>query len=350
MDYVRLSNIDFKGSIGKRVDTVFIVKSFDIRPQKNGGEFMTLILKDKAVEKEAKIFSITDRVKQIVKEGLVYRGKLDISKYSRSPDGIGCILYSIESSEIMPEQLAEWNPYLGRASDIIGKALSMMREGIYKAIAYELLYTQWDKLVLWAGGKSRHHTELGSLLAHTAEVTDTAIQIGLVYKKVYGESFINMDLLIAGAMLHDIGKLNELSIDKASGNVSYTVDSVFKSHIITGLLEIHDCANKLGYNADSEEVKLLEHLILSHHGKLEYGSPVKPAVPEAAILHISDGISAEMWVYNREMSKMQGGEVHSSWSNGQISSVYKEVLKGINKKEIRDGVEEQCEEESIIMI
>lgn len=350
MEYSRLSSIDFKESIGKRIDTVFIVKSFDIRPQKNGGEFMSIVMKDRGIEKEAKIFSITDRVKHLVKEGLVYRGKLDISRYSRSSDGIGCVLYSIEASDILPEQLAEWNPYLGRASDVVGKALTLMREGVYKAITYELLYNQWDKLVLWAGGKSMHHTELGSLLAHTAEVTETAIQIGLVYRGVYGEQFINMDLLIAGALLHDIGKIKELEIDKSSGNVSYTLDSVFRSHVISGLLEIHDCAHKLGYDIESEEIKLLEHLIISHHGKLEYGSPSKPVVPEATILHISDGLSADMWVYNREMNKIHGGESSSSWSGGQLNSVYKEVLKGIDKKESKDEVEKQCEEESVIMI
>ncbi len=352
MEYVRLSSLDLSDSIGKRVNVIFMVKALDIRPQKNGGEFITLIMKDRTKEKEAKIFGVSDAIKKLVQEGLVYKAQVDVSKYDRSSDGIGCVIYSIEASNIRPEQLADWSPYLSHASDIVGKALSMMNEGVYKDIAYELLYRNWDKLVIWVGGKSIHHTELGSLLTHTAEVVETAIKLADIYNGVYGSRFINMDLLIAGALLHDIGKIKELDVDISSGISNYSINSLFMNHIVFGVIQVHDCASKLGYNIDSEEVKLLEHVICAHHGKLEYGSPVKPAIPEATIVSISDGVSAEMWIYNRELSKLSGGEASSSWSNGKLSSIYKEIDKGKERMDGReiDDVERQCNEESRIVI
>jgi 3'-5' exoribonuclease len=137
------------------------------------------------------------------------------------------------------------------------------------------------------GGKLWHHAYLGGLLEHTLSVVAICDAMAKLYPK------INRDLLIAGALVHDIGKIDEYGFDK--GFIDFTDEGRLWGHISIGAQQIRSLIEKLEEKDEfpNELKKQLLHLILSHQGELEHGSPVLPATLEAIILYYSDEMDSK---------------------------------------------------------
>lgn len=136
----------------------------------------------------------------------------------------------------------------------------------------------YEKLKLHPGAKNIHHGYLGGLCEHISGVTHIALDLLRQYPSM------NRDLLVAGALLHDIGKLCELEGPPAS---DYTEEGRFIGHISLGYQMVHEAASDIP-ELDKMLLLQLEHMILSHHGEREFGSPVLPATMEAMALHLAD--------------------------------------------------------------
>ena len=117
--------------------------------------------------------------------------------------------------------------------------------------------------------------------------------------------FLNKDLLLCGAALHDIGKLSEYVANDTGLLKEMTVDGALVSHIIRGAMLVEDYGKRLG--TDSEALVLLTHMILSHHGKPEFGSSDTPRIPEAFILHEMDDIDAKIYEMEDALAKVKEG-------------------------------------------
>ena len=135
-----------------------------------------------------------------------------------------------------------------------------------------------------SAAKSVHHGYLGGLLEHSLSVTEICDFMADKYK------FVNRDILVASAMLHDVGKLWELSDFPLN---DYTDDGQLLGHIIIGAEMVHDAAENIeGFPKELES--LIKHCILAHHGEYEYGSPELPKTIEAFILHCADNMDAKV--------------------------------------------------------
>ena len=134
--------------------------------------------------------------------------------------------------------------------------------------------------------KSVHHNYLGGLIEHVSAVVENAVYMADAYPGV------DRDLVIAGAMLHDIGKIRELTEMPVA---EYTDAGQMLGHIILGYNMVQERMNRLGAFPRSQQEQLL-HIILSHHGELEFGSPKVPMTREAMIVHFADNIDAKMKV------------------------------------------------------
>jgi 3'-5' exoribonuclease len=154
---------------------------------------------------------------------------------------------------------------------------------------------------------SGHHAELGGLLKHTAEIAAIARPMAKVMK-------VDQDLVLAGVLLHDIGKLEAY---RWESSFTMTDEGALLGHVVLGLRMLE---RRIAREAESpctpQELALLEHLILSHHGKLEFGSPVLPMTPEAEILHYADNTSAKITSFSDALADPDnwgatGGEVSS---------------------------------------
>lgn len=327
VEYVRLRDVDIKEHVGKRLYLLFLVKDITIRPQKDGGEYMAFNMVDKDKSVEAKIFGVTQEVKEKVVEGKAYRGIIDVKTYKKNGlEFISCVVYGMDEAELDASHFANWADNLQSYANILSQVLDEISGTIYGEITRSILVRYWDRFTIWPAAKGNHHTELGGLLWHTTTVVQLCKLIGQMYKQTHGENFINMPLLIAGAILHDIMKTREYIVDTSTGVTEYSNEAALTTHIIDIITEIGMEAYSRGLQY-TEEVQLLKHVVASHHGKLEWGSPITCNIPEAVILHRVDELDAEMWKFNKTFRELKSGEYQPVWENGELHVRYKEANK-----------------------
>ena len=161
----------------------------------------------------------------------------------------------------------------------------------------------YDAFVHNPAGMKLHHAYIGGLLQHSIDVTDLAVAMA---ERIEG---VDKDLVIAGALLHDIGKVKEISSEIG---FPYTNAGRFMGHIAMTSMMVQEAAIKL--NIPAQRLEQLQHILLSHHGENEKGSPVACATREAFIVHYADEINAIMnqfehregkgaWEYNRMLGR-----------------------------------------------
>ena len=350
LEYTRLKEIDFKKNINNRVFVIFLARDVSVRFQKDKTtRFITFNMVDKDCLVDCKIFGATqDQIDSVI-DGRTFNAAVDVKPYEKAPAGFSCIIYNIELSQVPPEYFADWAEDLPGSQKIIENALGELADTLYGQIVYPILVKHWTKFYTWSAAKSQHHNKLGDLITHTAEVVKLVDDVSDFFNNKYGEGFINIHLLLAAAILHDIGKVNELDVDTRSGNTNYSTSAALSTHIMDVLSEVDIQSYKLGLGVqefkineineeegiksdeqlkeEAEVVNLLRHCLSAHHGKLAWGSPIEPSVPEAYILHIMDNMSAEMFRYNRAFKDLAPGKSISSWGGDGLKTVYKESNK-----------------------
>ena len=345
-----LHDIDLKTKVGQRLFICFMAMDVSVKLQKDQVSRMIVFnMVDKNNKADCKLFGATDSQIEMLKDGQTFNAAVDIKPYDRAACGYSCIIYNIEPSSVPSEYFVDWADDLQGSQQIIQDAINNSIETIYGKIAYQIIIKYWAKLAVWPGGKSNHHTKLGDLLTHTAEVVKISEDIADIYNQKYGDNFINKPLLLAAASIHDIGKVSELEVDVKSGHTEYSTEAALSTHIMNIIKEVDIQANQMSYGVqefhinsaneeepiksdeqlkeESEAVALLRHCVAAHHGKLEYGSPIQPSIPEAYVLSKADEISAELYRYNRSYKDLEPGKSISSWISGEMHVTYKENNK-----------------------
>lgn len=145
-----------------------------------------------------------------------------------------------------------------------------------------------EKFTKWPAARSRHHAYLGGLLEHVVSMLDTSKTICQNYPS------INADMVKTGCILHDIGKVVQYDMDLS---ITFTLDGSYIGHLNLGVIMIKEKIKKLrnnGISFDNDLERQILHIVLSHHGKKEYGSPVTPQTPEALLVHLVDTCDAQL--------------------------------------------------------
>ena len=350
MEYKHIKEIDFAANIQERVFGLFMAKTVDIRVQKDQvTKYICLNMVDKDFSISAKKFGATDSEIEAMQNGKIYCAAIDVKKYDKDPLGFSCILYNFEEVNMDPNEFIDWADGMDEAQRIIQGAFNIIGESIYKDLVYNIVTEHWGDFTVWTAASSLHHNQLGGLFVHTAEVIAQSEQIADFWENKYGPNFINKELLLSGALLHDIAKTQELDVDKLSGTTEYSTRASLETHITmcVSRIDVEAYKLKLGYQEyrinelneaegikseeqlqrEQEAVSLLRHLILAHHGKLEYGSPISMNVPEAYILNTADLLSSEMYRFNRTFNNMDAGTSNCVWLSGVMVNTYKESIK-----------------------
>lgn len=163
----------------------------------------------------------------------------------------------------------------------------------------EVLVINDNRFFEWPAAKSIHHNYEGGLAVHTLQVVKHALRIWEEYK---GQD-LDIEVIVAGAMLHDIGKLSEYTKDGERTTYGYLI-----SHLVEGTERVNDFCYKNGINPNGDKkILLTKHIILSHHEKLEFGSPVTPAVLEALIVAKADSLDATFEAIRKELDNVPVG-------------------------------------------
>lgn len=270
---------------GMRYEGFLLVRSADQREGKTGGKYLDMNLTDKTGEINCKLWDGTvapPPVGSVIKvRGLVqeYNGRkqLRIEKMRAAVEADG-----VDLSRLVP--CAPETPDAYRAR--IEQTIDRFESDELKKITREMLRLAGDELAWFPAAQRLHHAERTGLLHHTCSMLNTAEHIIQAYPFLHG------DLLRAGVILHDLSKITEMKSDPLGNVTDYTREGLLVGHLVMGVARLAEAAKNVGVTG--ETVVLLEHMIISHHGIPEYGSPKPPMFPEAEVLNWIDTLDARM--------------------------------------------------------
>lgn len=270
------------------VDTPFLVRDKIMAMAKNGKPYMTLKLIDRSGEVEARVWDRVDEYGDLFAKDDFIRVQGKASVYLGKMQ-----LVVQELSRLADDQvdLADFLPVAQRSAaemeqELRAKVESMQSQGHLRRLLEAFLADE-DFLQHYRtapAAKSMHHAYLGGLLEHSLAVADLADDICRRYPS------LNRDLLLTGALLHDVGKVAELCYARS---FDYTDAGKLLGHIVMGV-EMVDAKAREIPGFPTEVLVLVKHLLLSHHGQYEYGSPKRPKTLEALVLNFIDDMDAKI--------------------------------------------------------
>lgn len=273
---------------GERVDQVFLVAKKDLRATTNGGLYIHAIVSDKSGEMVARMWNATEEIYACIPDGGLLRIRGRIDSYKGNPQLIieGCQpadANAVDISEFMAATERNVDAMFGEMTRLLGTIKDNDLRRLTQAVLAdsELM----ARFVRAPAALKNHHAYVGGLLEHTLSLMQAAVRLLPQYPQV------NPDLVLAGLFLHDIGKTSELSYGVG---FDYTDDGHLLGHIYRGASFTERLAGELDPPIDPCCLRLLLHLILSHHGQLEFGAPTLPKTREAFFVHYLDNLDAKL--------------------------------------------------------
>lgn len=278
-----------------------LLKDSTKRVAKNGKTFLSLVFQDKSGEISGKYWDASKEDVARFTSGKVVLLKGKRENYMNSPQIKILAMRLANNSE--PHDPVNFVKRAGMSRDqmeeYIDQTIFEITNATYNRIVRSLLSKHADAFYTFPAAKSNHHDFAGGLAFHTISILRQAHAIVSQYDG------INAPLLYAGAILHDLGKTIELSGSVAT---EYTLAGNLLGHISIMDAEISETADKLGIDPESQDLLLLRHMILSHHGLLEYGSPEQPKILEAEILHHLDELDATIVMIQGATKNIEPGQ------------------------------------------
>lgn len=197
----------------------------------------------------------------------------------------------------------EFLPYSPRpAEEMLQEVLATIMEFQDKEIQQltsELIGEAGEKLRVFPAAKQMHHAEIGGLLHHITSMLNLAKGIAANYPE------LNRDLLLAGVIIHDLGKMQEMERNELGLVTDYTVQGKLVGHIVCGAMNIECAGKRIGVSDNT--IMLLQHMVLSHHGEPEFGSAQRPLIPEAEVLSTIDRLDARMFEMFEALREVPAG-------------------------------------------
>lgn len=272
------------------INSIFFVSGWMPSKTKAGKDYIRLKLMDRSGEIEAVCWEVTpEQLKnRLEREYAVVTGTAGLyqDKIQLTVDSFSLCSEELDLQDYMPAACIDRECMEQTLDELIR---SVKRPHFKKLLEVLLCNPARRMLFINApAGKSMHHAYSGGLLEHTVSVAQNCDVLSRHYPK------LDRDLLIAGALLHDVGKIDEMRWNGPM--VEYTDEGNLVGHLFIGAAMVREAAAHIeGF--DELSVQLLSHIILSHHGEFAYGSPVLPKCMEAMMLHYCDNIDAKMFQF-----------------------------------------------------
>jgi 3'-5' exoribonuclease len=312
---------------GDPVEDFFALRSANLREARNGSQYVRVVLGDASGAITGNIWRVTepeeyhdvaDQFRDLARSEVVkvrgtietYNNALQLAIERIRP------AQPEEAEMALPSLVAESPLNRDELFDEIVRLVQSIEDEDYRTLAHLFLDDAafCEAFRNATAARTFHHAYLGGLLEHTLSIMQTCDEYAQRHRT------LRRGLLLVGALLHDVGKLEELSTGVA---FDYTDEGMLLGHLTQGVLMLEERLRNL---PDFPRVKrnLVMHLILSHHGRREYGSPVLPAIPEAFALHHIDNLDAKVFAAGKAIDEDQNE--HSAWTERSFmleSKIYK---------------------------
>ncbi len=272
-----------------RVEGYCLVKSVEQKTSSKGDTYLDFMLGDADGEINGKLWRYSAAEHGEYKTNDIIKVRGTVSQYNGSDQlRIERIRTANDGDGVTVDQLVRTTGYSSEQMyDELITLVNGFENSDLKKIVGEIYSDNRLCLLYWPAAFRLHHAVRGGLLMHTLSIVRLAEKVCEVYP------FIDRDMLIAGAMLHDIAKLEEFSVSETGIADGYSVAGNLVGHIAMGAMTVEKYAEKL--NINRETAVLLQHMILSHHGEPEYGAAVRPMTIEAEMLSELDLLDSRLY-------------------------------------------------------
>ncbi len=293
-------SMNFKTLPNGMCDGFVILKKCEEKNAKNGSVYLDLVLGDKDGEIPAKLWDY--KGENEFETEMVVKVRGTIEQYNgRDQFRISMIRAAGESDEYNLSDLVPVSETGGsQIFDMLMKKVDSFKDSDLKRIVSAIMTEKREQLISCPAAYRLHHAIIGGLMLHTVSIVRMAEEICKIYPNV------NRELLVSGAILHDAAKTVEFKLSKTGLVKGYSVEGELIGHLVKGAVLVEETAEKLGIKSD--KVMLLQHMILSHHGVPEFGSPIRPMFIEAHILSALDALDANIYEISSATSKVKEGE------------------------------------------
>lgn len=313
-------------NVDETFEIFLLIKSAEVRVAKNGKKFIAFTFQDKSGQMDGKFWDASEEdIEKFISGAVVkvsgkrelYQGNPQIRLYKLRLSSVGepdKAEHFIEKAPIKKEDMIEE----------LNQTLFEITNAPWNRIVRHLLTKYQKEYFESPAAKRFHHAFLGGLAFHTISMLRLAKVIANQYEN------INSSLLYAGVIIHDLGKVIELS-----GPVSteYTLEGNLIGHIVLVDEEISKACAVLKIDEHSEDVLLLKHMVLAHHGKQEFGSPVQPKLREAEILYHIDHLDATINMLDTALSRTEPGTFSERIFGLDNRSFYNPNVSTVSKSE-----------------
>jgi len=308
---------------GENIEEVFLIVDKQLRANRNGNLYLQLELRDRTGSISARLWNAGEPIIRSFEEGdfLLVKGKVQLFQ--------GALQIILNHVDRVPPEKVELAEFLPHTEQDISKLYERLRVLLMKAsnphlraLAECFLMDQelMNRFCRSPAGIRNHHAYVGGLLEHVVTLMEAADRIAPLYPE------LDRDLLIMGIFLHDIGKVAELTYDRSFG---YSDEGQLIGHLIIGVEMLNDRVQQApdltGEPFPRELLLRLKHMILSHHGNYEFGSPKLPMTPEAIALHHLDNFDAKVHSFTRDIR--EDSNAASAWTPFN-QSLQRRLFKG----------------------
>jgi 3'-5' exoribonuclease len=309
---------------GETINDIYMVRDPILRSTTRGDLYIAMYLSDRSGQLNGRMWQATETIyKALPKPGFVHiQGRSELYQ-----NNLQIIINNISVVDVnkvcIDDFLAKTKKDIGQMfeqlKEIVGQIQNPQLQVIVKAFLAdkELM----EKFCNAPGGMKLHHDYIGGLLEHVHNMLRVAVAILPLYPNVHA------DLVLTGIFLHDIGKTEELSYDMA---FSYTDSGQLIGHIVKSILMVNQKVNALrtkGAKIEQDIVDSLGHIILSHHGEYEFGSPKLPAMPEAFMVYYIDDLDAKLNLVESAIDEEQGDSNWTAWKNALQTRLYRKRIE-----------------------
>jgi 3'-5' exoribonuclease len=309
---------------GETIDDIYLAREPILRSTTRGDLYIAMFLSDRTGQLNGRMWQATEAVyKALPKPGFVHvQGRSEL--YQNNLQIIINNISIIDAKKVcLDDFLArtdkDTKQMFKEVKEIVGRIKNPQIKALVDAFLADTKLM--EKFCNVPGGVKLHHDYLGGLLEHTHNMLRVAVAILPLYPEV------QPDLVLAGVFLHDIGKTEELSYDMA---FSYTDSGQLIGHIVKSIVMVSQKADELrskGTQVEQTVLDALGHIILSHHGAYEFGSPKLPATPEAFMVYYIDDLDAKVSQVTSAIEKEPGDSDWTPWKGALQTRLYRKRIE-----------------------